>query len=163
MTVSGFASSIGTVKSIPVLHVTLAPSRIAAAAIGVATVATAVLIALLPVGPWGRGIAIVAVGTCGIHALRHAAALSMRGSIAAIELAADRRAAMIDQSGRRIDGAVRPESYVGARLTTLVLRPDGARRSRAVVIGPDMMSAEDFRRLRVLLRHGEAASHGSKP
>ncbi|MGH8713559.1 MAG: protein YgfX [Casimicrobiaceae bacterium] len=149
-------------QSTPILRVTLAPSRFAAAAIGAAVVATAVLIATMPGEPWWRGMAIVAAGGCGIHALRHAASLKLRRSIVAIELGADRRGAMVERCGRRIEGVVRTESYVGALLTTLVLRPDGARRSRAVAIAPDMMSVADFRRLRVLLRHGEAAGGDAK-
>lgn len=82
----------------------------------------------------------------------------MRRSVAAIELAADRRAIMTDRSGLSIEGVVQPQSYVGATLTTLVLRPGGARRSRALVIWPDTMSTEEFRRLRVLLRHGDSGS-----
>jgi len=41
-----------------------------------------------------------------------------------------------------------------------MLRPAGAHRSRATAILPDMLSAEDFRRLRVLLRLGRAAEQG---
>jgi len=63
---------------------------------------------------------------------------------------------MTDRSGRRFQGVVQPESYVGALLTTVVLRPDGARRSRAIAIWPDTIPADEFRRLRVLLRHGES-------
>jgi hypothetical protein len=146
------------VKSTSVLRVTLQPSRIAAASVGAATVATAVLLALLPGEPWLRAVAVVLTGACGIHALRHAAGAGVRRSIAAIELAADRCAIMTDRSSVRIEGAIQPESYVGATLTTLVLRPDGARRSRALAIWPDMMSTEEFRRLRVLLRHGQSGS-----
>jgi hypothetical protein len=156
------ASRIGApnrrVKSTPILRVTLQPSRIAAASIGAATVATAAMLALLPVEPWLRAVAVVLTGACGIRALRRAAGTGMPRSIAAVELAAERRAIMTDRSGLRIEGAVQPESYVGATLTTLVLRPDGARRSRALAIWPDTMSTEEFRRLRVLLRHGESGS-----
>ncbi len=144
-------------KSTPVLRVTPESSRIAAAAIGAATVATAALLALMTGEVWLRGVAIIGTGACGIHALRYAAAIGIGGSITTIELAADRRAIMTDRSGRRIEGVIQPESYVGALLTTLVLRPDGARRSRALAIWPDMMGVDEFRRLRVLLRHGEPA------
>ena len=146
------------VKSTPILHITLQSSRIAAASIGAATVATAAMLALLPGEPWLRAVAVVLTGACGIHALRRAAGSGMRRSIAAIELAADRRAIMTDRSGLSIEGVVQPQSYVGATLTTLVLRPGGARRSRALAIWPDTMSTEEFRRLRVLLRHGDSGS-----
>lgn len=149
---------MGDVKSTPILRVALAPSRIASAAIGAATVATAALVALLPGEPGLRGAAVVVCGACGIRALRLAAAGATPRAIAAIELGVDRRAAFTERSGRRVEGVVQPGSYIGALLATLVLRPDGAGRSRAVAIFPDAMPVDDFRRLRVLLRHGEAAS-----
>jgi hypothetical protein len=43
-------------------------------------------------------------------------------------------------------------------LTTLVVRPDGKRRLRTVAILPDMLPADDFRRLRLLLRLGHGAT-----
>jgi hypothetical protein len=138
------------VKSTPALRPTLRPSRIAAGCVAAATVATAVLIALLPGEAVSRGAAVVVVAIGGIRALRIS-----RRSIEAIEVTADRRATLIDRSGRRSDGVVQAESYVGASLTTLVWRPDGARWSRAIAIWPDMLAADEFRRLRVLLRHGE--------
>lgn len=145
-------------KSTPVLRVTLQPSRIAAALLALATIATAVMLSLLPGEPWLRAAGVLIAGACGIHALRRTTAAGMRRSIAAIELAADRRAIITDRSGQRIEAIVQPESYVGAMLTTLVLRPDGARRSCALAIWPDTMPSDEFRRLRVLLRHGDPGS-----
>jgi hypothetical protein len=144
------------VKSTPVLHVTIQPSRIGAALLAVATIATAAMLAMLPVDVWVRAAAIAMTGGCGIGALRHETTIGMRRTIAAIELGADRRAIMTDRSGTRIQSVVEAESYVGALLTTLILRPDGARRSRALAIWPDTMTVDEFRHLRVLLRHGEA-------
>lgn len=149
------------VKSTPILRVALGPSRIAIAAMGLATVATAALIAVLPGEPWLKSAAVVIAGACGIHASRLSAAGSLPTSIVAIEVGADRRATLTERSSRRIEGVVRPETYVGALLTTVVLRPDGARRSRAVAIFADAMPVEDFRRLRVLLRHGAAGRGAS--
>jgi hypothetical protein len=143
------------VKSTPVARVTLEPSRIGAALLAVATIATAAMLALLPGEAWLRAAAVVMAGACALGALRHATSIGRHCKIAVIELGADRRAIMTDRSGARIQGLVQAESYVGALLTTLVLRPDGARRSRALAIWPDTMPVDEFRRLRVLLRHGE--------
>jgi hypothetical protein len=144
-----------TVKSTPVLRVTLRSSRIAAALLASATIATAAMLALLPGEPWLRAAGVLIAGACGLHALRTVAAIGINRSIACIELAADRRIVITDRFGRRIAAIVRPESYAGALLTTLVLRPKGARRSRALAIWPDTMPADERRRLRVLLRHGD--------
>jgi Membrane-bound toxin component of toxin-antitoxin system len=146
------------VKSAPVLCVTLRPSRIAARLLASATIATAAMLALLPGEPWLRGACVVTAGACGIRALRGATASDNKGAIAAVDLAADRRATLTDRSGGRIEATVQAESYVGALVTMLVLRPEGARRSRALAIWPDTMPAGEFRRLRVLLRHGDPGS-----
>lgn len=140
-------------KSTPVLRVTLRSSRLAALLLAAATIATAALLALLPGEAWLRGSGIAIAGTCGIHGLRRVGTSGAKRSIESIELGADRRAVVTDRSGRRIEGVIQPESYVGAMLTTLVLRPDGARRSRALAIWPDAIAADEFRRLRVMLRH----------
>jgi hypothetical protein len=113
-------------------------------------------VALLPGEPWLRGAGVLIAGACGIRALRGTVASC---PIAALDLAADRRAILTDRSGGRIEAIVQAESYVGALVTMLVLRPEGARRSRALVaIWPDTMPADEFRRLRVLLRHGDPGS-----
>jgi hypothetical protein len=130
----------------------------AVALLALATIATAAMLALLPAEPWLRAVGVVIAGACGIQALRVTAAVGANGSIASLELAADRRIVITDRFGRHIAAIVRPESYAGALLTTLVLRPDGARRSRALAIWPDTMPADELRRLRVLLRHGDRGS-----
>jgi hypothetical protein len=53
-------------------------------------------------------------------------------------------------------GRVRSDSYVGARITTIVWKPGSARLSRAILLLPDMLPADDFRRLRILLRYGRS-------
>jgi hypothetical protein len=88
--------------------------------------------------------------------LRTRAYATTRRSIVSVEIGADLRATFTERGGRRVEAGVQPDSYVGALLTTIVLRPAGAHRSRAIAILPDMLSAEDFRRLRVLLRLGRA-------
>lgn len=140
-------------KSTPVLRVTLRSSRLEALLLAVGTVVTAALLSLLPGEVWLRCGAIVIAGACGIHGLRRAGTIGTRRWIESIELGADRRAVVTDRSGCRIEGVIQPESYVGAMLATLVLRPDGARRSRALAIWPDAIATDDFRRLRVMLRH----------
>ena len=123
-----------------------------------ATIATAAMLGLLPGEAWLRAAGVLVAGACGIHALRTTAASGMTRSIAPIELAADRRIVITDRFGRHSAAIVRAESYVGALLATLVLRPEGARRSRALAIWPDTTPADELRRLRVLLRHGDRGS-----
>lgn len=139
-------------KGPPSLRIELLPSPIGAVIIVVAFLATAALVAFVPGPAWLRGAAVVAIGTHAVWTLRVAARRTAKSAIVGIELLADGRAALTERSGRRREGCVQPACYVGTWLTTLVVRIDGERRSRALAILPDMLSAEDLRRLRILLR-----------
>ena len=140
------------------LKVELGRSRLAAAFVFVSHIATASLLAFAPVDAMLRAAAVVAIGAHALRALRTWALQSAARAVVRVELSGDRRAVLIERCGRRCEGEVRAESYDGERLTTLVVRPDGARVSRAVTIVPDMLPAEDLRRLRVLLRYGDGST-----
>jgi len=143
-------------KNPPPLRLDLKPSRIAAALIAAGVVASAALVASLPAEWWCRAAGSLGIGAYGVWLLRTRAYATTPRSIVSVEIAADLRATFTERGGRRVEAGVEPDSYVGALLTTIVLRPAGAHRSRAIAILPDMLSAEDFRRLRVLLRLGRA-------
>ena len=143
-------------KELAPLRVELGRSRLAAAYIFASHVATAALLAYVPGDAMLRAAAVVAIGAHALRALRTCALQSARSAVVAVELSADRRAALIERCGRRCEGRIRAESYVGERLTTLVVRPDGARISRAIAILPDMLPEEELRRLRVRMRYGDA-------
>ena len=140
------------------LKVDLGRSRLAAAFVFVSHVATASLLAFVPGDAMLRAAAVVAIGAHALRAVRTSALQSAARAVVGVELTADRRAVLIERSGCRCEGRVRAESYVGEQLTTLVVRPDGARVSRAIAILPDMLPAEDLRRLRVLLRYGDGST-----
>jgi hypothetical protein len=72
------------------------------------------------------------------------------------ELRGDLTLMIVTGDGNACAGRVHHDSYVGARLTTLVWRPFGRWRSRTILILPDMVPPQDFRRLRVLLRYGRS-------
>lgn len=99
----------------------------------------------------------IGIGAYALLTLRHWATRSASRAIIGIELDADRAVRLIERTGRRIEGIVQPDSYAGALLTTVVVRPESRRRLRTVAILPDMLPADDLRRLRLLLRLGHAA------
>src|SRR5947208_10527572 len=140
------------------LKVVLGCSRLAAAFVFVSHIATASLLAFAPVDAMLRVAAVIAIGAHALRALRTWALQSAARAVVGVELSADRRAVLIERCGRRCEGQVRAESYVGERLTTLVVRPEGARVSRAVAVPRQMLPAEDMRRLRVLLRYCDGSS-----
>jgi hypothetical protein len=145
-------------KAARALCISLGTSRLAAALTCMTCLSSASLVAWLP-GPAAlRGAFVIGIGAYAILTVRHWATRSASGAIIGIELGADRTVRLAERGGRTIEGLVQADSYVGALLTTVVVRPDGKRRLRTVAILPDMLPAEDFRRLRLLLRLGHAAT-----
>ena len=138
------------------LHIELAPSRLAAAAIVVGVIATAALVAWLPGQPWLRAGGVIALGAYAIALMRIWATRIAPHSIVSLVLGPSRHIVLTERGGRRIEGVVQADSYVGGVLTTIVMRPAGGRWSRSMAILPDMLSAEDFRRLRMRLRLAQA-------
>jgi len=144
--------SIERMKGPAPLCIELGVSRFGVAFLAVAYLASALLVALIPGSELLRGGAVVAIGAGYVWTLRDWALRTLSRSIACVEIAADGTAVLIDASGDRRSGRVRPSSYVGTWLVTLVVRLDGARDSRAIAILPDMITGEEMRRLRVMLR-----------
>jgi hypothetical protein len=141
----------------PSVHVVLGPSRIVGAAIGVAALGTLVVVFLLPADAWKQALGVLAVSvwaaaTCWVVALRRS-----RFAVTELRLAPDLVLVVHMGDGRLVAGHVRSSTYVGAWITTVVWRADGAYWSRAVLMVPDMLAAEDFRRLRVMLRYARNA------
>jgi hypothetical protein len=146
----------------PAVHVSLGPSRWALVWVGGVALLAGLAVAVLPVDP-----VLVALATLGIGVWAgdraHVVALR-RGPRAtrSLWLSGDRMIVVRDGAGQLCAGYVRSSTYVGARLTTIVWRPDRSRFSRAEFILPDMLPADDFRRLRVLLRYGRSDdAHGA--
>jgi hypothetical protein len=140
----------------PTVHVTLQPSRRAAAAIILLALATAAILLWLPLEPEVSALALVCLLAWAIDRVHVVALRRSPRSTRELWLTGERLLVVRDGSGRLAAGHVRSASYVGARITTIVWRPDGMPFSRAECILPDMLPAEDFRRLRVLLRYGRS-------
>jgi hypothetical protein len=150
-------------KGPPPLRVELARSRLGAAFVAVAWVASALLLVFVPGPMIPRLFAVVAIGAYALWTLRHWALRAMPSSIVAFELAADGAVVLFEQGGARRRGRVQPSSYVGTWLVTLVVRLDGSRWSRSIALLPDMISAEEMRRLRVMLRIAGAPRRSDVP
>ena len=138
----------------PAVRIVVGPSRLACVAIAIvaaSTFAIALTLSLAPIicmacfaasATWaGNRIWVVALRR-GPHAVR------------TIGLQGDHTIDVGYADGSIARGSLRETSFVGPDITTLVWRAQGARYSRSVLILPDMLPAEDFRRLRVLMRYG---------
>ncbi|MET0202801.1 MAG: protein YgfX [Casimicrobiaceae bacterium] len=148
----------------PPLEIALSPSRTACAWIVGLAWLTLALSFTLPIPGW--------VGLLATLPLAVWSALRFRGHHAGgavacrLRLDGDRMLSITTVDGRTSRGRVLPSTYVGARLTTLVWRPQGEgwRFARAECVLPDMLPPEDFRRLRVLLRYGRSElTQGAPP
>ena len=141
-------------KPPPRLRLEPRPSRIACAAIAAASAVLSALMLILPLDTGATAAALIAiVGVAGRGFWR----CTGRGVPAILHVGHDRRITATARDGRSRDGTILDDSYVGARLTTIVWRPDGAPRwalARSVLILPDTLPTGEFRRLRVLLRYG---------
>jgi hypothetical protein len=142
------------VKSAHSVRIELGPSRWAIAFVVATHLASSALVATFPVDVSLRVLAILAIGAHGARTILRSCRRSLGSSIVAAELKADRTVTLRLRDGTSIAGHAQPESYVGAWLTTVVVREDGRRRSRALLLWPDMADAEALREFRVLLRLG---------
>lgn len=121
----------------------LGRSRRARAGVAAAALATMALAFSLPVEPGLRALGAAWAAVAALHALRR--------------LGRPRRLTL-GHSGivlvDGVEGRVRDGSFVAPWLVVVRWRPQGARRDRSLLVAPDMLGAEDFRRLRVLLSWG---------
>ncbi len=84
--------------------------------------------------------------------LRQDALLNFPWSVTLFKLIDAKRCELVMRNGRAIECAVLGISYVSAYLTVLILRPVRHWTLRSIVIVPDSVDAEEFRRLRIMLR-----------
>lgn len=106
--------------------------------------ATLALLAFMPGAPAPRILAATWVACAALHALRRRARAVRFDPDGAIEVQ--------DAAGQWRTGEVREGSFVAPWLTIVRWRPGGARFDASIVLLPDMLPAEDFRRVRVWLR-----------
>ena len=125
-------------------YLTLLLSAVHAIAIG--------LFLILPLPIWLKVAATLALCTSLVFYLRRNARLAAPNSIIALELEEDCTCAIETRSGGRVDCILLPTSYVSASLTILNVKASDELLARHVVILPDAINSEDFRKLRVFLR-----------
>ena len=133
-----------------------AASRSALALICVLAAFACAVVATLPVHEVLRGLATIAIVVWAGDRIHVVAMRRGPRAIRRIEVDGHLQIAVTTGDGSCDQGCVRPDSYVGARITTIVWKPGHAVLSRAILLLPDMLPADDFRRLRVLLRHGRS-------
>ena len=140
----------------PTVHVSLGPSRAAGAVIGAMTLATLVVVLQLPLVPWQHAAVCAIVLAWAWVAFERLAVRATPDAIVQLRLAPNLHIVVTRGDGRLVAGHVRSSTSVSAALTSIVWRADGARWSRAILVLPDMLPPDDFRRLRVMLRYARS-------
>ena len=134
------------------VRIALAPSPIGVAAIATMALATLALIAFTP-GPMAlRILAATWVACAALHALHAVALHGGRCGVRTLQVDREGGIEVQDGAGARRIGRLRAGSFVAPWLAIVRWRAPGARLDASVVILPDMLPAEDFRRMRVWLR-----------
>jgi len=141
----------------PTVHVLLGPSRIVGVAVGLAALGLLAVVLAMPVVAWQQGAVTVAVLAWATRVFVVVALRRGPRAVTELRLAPDLVLVVHHGDGRLVAGHVRSATYVGALLTSIVWRPDRALWSHAILIVPDMLPADDFRRLRVMLRYARNA------
>jgi hypothetical protein len=127
------------------VDIALGRSRLVEAFVVAGTLATLALLWAIPWDIEARALGVGWTGVCALHALRRVRAVR--------SLALDRWGEVV------VDGAsgqVRDGSFVAPWLVSLRWRPAGARFDRTLLVAPDMLGRDEFRRLRVLLKLGDS-------
>jgi hypothetical protein len=146
----------------PSIRIALGNSKRAFALIALLALGTCAVVATLPFEPPALALACFAVVVWAIDRIYVIALRQGPRAVRHFELRGDLTVVVVTGDGSACAGRVHRDSYVGARLTTLVWRPFGRRRARMILLLPDMLPAQDFRRLRVLMRYGRSdAAQGS--
>ena len=145
----------GSFKYSDAIELRLLPSRIAAIGLLLAGGETLAVLHPLPLASvWHWTLAAAVVGLTAEALLAVAARRGPRG-VSWLRL--DRRGALSVRAGGHLHiGAVQPRCFVAPWLTIVRWRPEGARFDRTFIVLPDMADADAFRRVRVLLKWGEA-------
>ncbi len=134
------------------LSVRLKSSTHLAAILNSAHIIAAVLLwpLALPIGIKLAGVVIMVMSL--IYYLRHDALLSASTAVVAFELSDTMQCTLETRSGKSIICTILVSTFVAPYLTVVNLQPLDQFFARSVVILPDSIDAEEFRRLRVLLR-----------
>jgi len=153
---------MGAMKPAPRLRLEPRPSRIGCAFVASTCAMTAVLIGWLPLpiaATVPASAVVLAVLVSGLWRC------TGRGVPALLHVGVDRRITVTGRDGRSRAGTILDDSCVGAWLTTIVWRADGRswwRPAPVIVVLPDTLPEDEFRRLRVVLRYGRPAAAGER-
>ncbi len=142
-------------------EIRLRPSRRLLAALAIAHLGSLAIALAMPLAAWAKvGLALAILASMA-HAIRHQALL--RGHNAVVVLKPTHGNLEVEtRNGVRFATIVQGSSFVTPWLTVLNLKSDEQQRAIHVVLLPDMLTIDEFRRLRVWLKWGTTGLHGKE-
>jgi hypothetical protein len=139
-------------RDVPALRIDLHPSRALACALALAHAAAAAA-AMAALAQWyGCVLVAVALLANACWTLRCHALLRAPRAVVALDFRGECECSITRRAGSRLACRVQGSSYVSTRLVVLHLEESGRRRPYYVVLAPDSIAPDCFRRLRVRLR-----------
>jgi toxin CptA len=127
-------------------------SPFAPRAIGIAALATLVVVHLVPVDAWVKLSLALWVGICASRAIGHFTHRRAHSCVVAVITDPSRAVEVRFADGRFARGTIVDGSFVAPWLTVIHWRPMQSRWTRTILLLPDMVEESAFRRMRVLLR-----------
>lgn len=131
----------------------LSPSRICSLVLFSAYSLAILIIFMLPFSGLAKTALAVLLVAALAYYLRRDAWLSLSASPVALRIEGI-NITLLTRAGSEVQGQILGDSVVTPVLTILNVLPQGKKRTRSVVIFPDSMDTERFRKLRVLLKWG---------
>jgi toxin CptA len=140
------------------VKIRIRPSRQLALLLALAHVVAAAVPLTLPLTVWAKGLLLLAIAASLGRSLWGPALLRAADAVVAVEIGEGGAASYQTRRGDWHHAALLDTSFVAAGLTVLNFRIQGSWIARHIVIMPDSVAKDDFRRLRVWLRWGKTTS-----
>jgi toxin CptA len=106
----------------------------------------------VPMPAWGHILVGLLIAASAAHAILLHAWQTLGRSIVGLEVSEDCKVTILDRSGGTHERELMPSSFIAPYLTVLNLRRAGGWRPRTLILVPDRVAPDVYRRLRVLLR-----------
>lgn len=141
----------------PVQRISVGPSALIAVAVSIVHVGAGGVLWLVPIPVLGKAVFTLLIAVSLVYFMARDAALHASRSIVALELGEQGEIACQTRNGAWLHCELLGSSYVTPGMTVVNLRPRGWGAYRRVILVPDNVDADDFRRLRTWLRWRSAA------
>lgn len=139
------------------IEISLRPSSRITMALAAFHLSSIALVCVLDLPVWMAIAATIAIVGNGAWSVRRLGRLLGAASVTGVSVAPDRECTLHCRDGTSCRGHVDDATVVTAYLVVLVVATGQRAGYRRAVIAPDMLSPDEFRRLRVVLRWGQPA------